>query len=220
MLSMSNTAVASGYGPILGGSPVTMRRLRMPAAAAPSRSREHAEQVAVAAGVVHHRLHPDLPLDHEAPRQRAHPALGPGPVGNVDRVDARLLEQADLLEHRRRIHPLRRHDLDRGDESALRELGAEPGSLRTAGPALDLHAPEAVPPSRREWCRGDTLVHEPDDRRGCGPASSRSSRRRTGRRLRRFAGRSSPCTRARPCRSSGHPPRAGGRRWAGPRAGR
>ena len=38
MLSMSNTAVASGYGPIFGGSPVTMSRLRIPAAAAPSRS--------------------------------------------------------------------------------------------------------------------------------------------------------------------------------------
>ena len=38
ILSMSNTAVESGYGPVRGGSPVMMRMLCRPAAAAPSRS--------------------------------------------------------------------------------------------------------------------------------------------------------------------------------------
>src|SRR5256886_4042748 len=38
--SMSNTAVASGYGPIFGGSPVMIRMLRSPAACAPRMS-EH-----------------------------------------------------------------------------------------------------------------------------------------------------------------------------------
>ena len=36
--STSKTAVASGYGPIFGGSPVMMSRLRSPTADAPSRS--------------------------------------------------------------------------------------------------------------------------------------------------------------------------------------
>ena len=36
--SMSNTAVASGYGPIFGGSPVMISRLRNPIAAAPNKS--------------------------------------------------------------------------------------------------------------------------------------------------------------------------------------
>ncbi len=50
---------------------------------------QHAEQVAVAAGVVHDGFEPDLALDHQRGEQRAHPALRPRPVGNVDRVDAR-----------------------------------------------------------------------------------------------------------------------------------
>ena len=36
--SMSNTAVASGYGPIFGGSPVISSRLCRPNAAQPNRS--------------------------------------------------------------------------------------------------------------------------------------------------------------------------------------
>src|SRR3954469_25915780 len=101
MLSMSNTAVASGYGPILGGSPVTMSRLRMPAAAAPSRSESIPSRLRSGQGVAHARLHSALSLDHQARQERTHPALGPRAVRDVDRIHPRLLEQADLLEHRR-----------------------------------------------------------------------------------------------------------------------
>ena len=38
MLSMSNTAVESGYGPAVGGSPVTISTFLSPPPAAPSRS--------------------------------------------------------------------------------------------------------------------------------------------------------------------------------------
>ena len=118
------------------------------------------------------------------------------------------------------IDALGRHDLDRRDEPALRQLGAEPGAVGERH-RLDRHgrapAPAACPCRTRA---GATRSGRSPRSRGCGRASCRSSRRRTGRRPRPCAGRSSPCTRARPCRSCGRPPRAGGRRWAGRRSAR
>jgi hypothetical protein len=79
--STSNTGVASGYGPIFGGSPVTTSRLRNPIAEAPSRVAQHPEQVAVAARVVDHGLDADLLLDEQRRHQRAHAALRARPSG-------------------------------------------------------------------------------------------------------------------------------------------
>ena len=62
---MSNTAVAFGYGPIFGGSPVMSSRLRSPIGRGAQQVAQHAEQIAIAAAVVRHRLDADLLLDEQ-----------------------------------------------------------------------------------------------------------------------------------------------------------
>ncbi len=87
--------------------------------------RKHAQQVPVAAGVVDNGFEPDLTLNHQRREQRAHAALCPRSVRNVDGVDPGGLELRGLIEHRRRIHALRRHDLHRREKPTFRQLAAD-----------------------------------------------------------------------------------------------
>src|SRR6185369_13664794 len=50
--------------------------------------RLHAEEIAVAARVMNDRLDPYLALHDVGERLRRHPGAGPGPVGDVDRIDS------------------------------------------------------------------------------------------------------------------------------------
>ena len=133
---------------------------------------QHAEEIAVAAGVVHHRLEPHLALDHDRREQRAHPALGPRSIRDVDGVHARRLELPGLLEHRRRVDPLGRHDFHRRDEASLRQLAADVASARRAAP--DPGRRRRAPRGDRVHVAGRDALHEPDDGAdvvGCGAAA-------------------------------------------------
>ena len=57
-----------------------MSTLRRPAGRRAEQIAQHAEHVAVAAGVVEDGLEPDLALDDEGGREHAHAALRPGAV--------------------------------------------------------------------------------------------------------------------------------------------
>ena len=56
------------------------------------------EQVAVAAGIVQHRLDADLLLDLDAQALRAHARAGPRRVGDVDGVDSQPVQQRRALD--------------------------------------------------------------------------------------------------------------------------
>jgi hypothetical protein len=65
MLSMSNTAVASGYGPIFGGSPGDDEKVADPACCSSQQIRQHTEKVPVSTCVMDDGFHPDFVLDHQ-----------------------------------------------------------------------------------------------------------------------------------------------------------
>jgi hypothetical protein len=90
---------------------------------------QHSQQIAVAAGIVNHRLQPDLPLDHEGGQQCSHPALGPRPVRHIHGINAGGLQQPYLVEHGCRINTLGWHDFDCCNELPRGELGPQSRSF-------------------------------------------------------------------------------------------
>ena len=149
--------------------------------------RLHAEQVPVAAGVVKDRFDAGLLLDQDRRRQRAHPRAGARAVGDVHQVDAvDASAAAPARRARRRWKP-------RGGTSstlttkpprasvlAIRDFCSR-GTGGTSGAAARgggrrLRGSSVRPP-------GASDAHRRLDRAGCGPASSRSSRRRGARPL-------------------------------------
>ena len=85
-------------------------------------------QVLVAAGEVDQGVDPDLLLDHDRQRQRAHPHPGHRAVADVDGVRASVLDQLGARQMFRRVETPRRVDLDADDKALvvefLREWGA------------------------------------------------------------------------------------------------
>ena len=96
---------------------------------APIRSRLDGEQVAVAAGVVQHGLDADLLLDLDAQALRAHAGAGAGRVGDVDGVDAELVQQCRALDLFCAVDALGRNDLHQRAELAGGDQRADPGTL-------------------------------------------------------------------------------------------
>ena len=89
-----------------GGSPVMQIRLRTPARVRAQQLRLDAEDVAVAAAEVVHRLDAGLLLDQLAGDLRAHAGAGARTVGNVDAVDARA-RRSGARRRFRATHPRR-----------------------------------------------------------------------------------------------------------------
>ena len=106
-------------------------RLRTPDRVRAQQLGLNAENVAVAAAEVVHRLDAGLLLDQLAGDLGAHAGAGARTVGNVDAIDAVLGTESRAGDFPRRIHAARRQDLDEGDELARRQLGAE---LATSAP--------------------------------------------------------------------------------------
>ena len=124
---------------------------------------QHAEQVAVAAGVVRDRLDAEFLLEQDACQHRAHAALRARTVRDIDGVDPGVTQRPDVGEHARGVDAARRHDLDRGHERAACELRRPPGAI---GKRHRLDACRAA--------RGDC-------RRGGGPGRTGAHRRDLGR---------------------------------------
>ena len=135
--SMSKTAVASGYGPIFGGSPVMIEQVAQSHGGRAEQIAQHAEQIAVAAAVVRDRLDADALLDEQTRHERTHAALRARPVGHVHRIDARDLERGDALEHSRRVDAARRHDLHGRDELVRARSSPPSASARANGTGVD-----------------------------------------------------------------------------------
>ena len=98
-----------------------------------------AEDVAVAAAEVQHRLDARLLLDELAGHLGAHARAGARAVGHVDAVDAVLGAHLGARDLPGGVHAARGQDLHEADELALGQLGAQArlrghGDLR-AGPA-------------------------------------------------------------------------------------
>ena len=133
MASTSNTAVASGYAPMRGGSPVMQIRLRTPAACAPSSSDWMPRMLRSRQQKWIHRLDAGLLLDQLAGDLRAHACAGARTVGDVDAVDARVGAAPRAVDFARSIHTARRQDFDERDELARGQLRARACDFSATG---------------------------------------------------------------------------------------
>ena len=83
----------------------------------------HAEQIAIAAAVVQHRLRFRFRvLHHQRRGHRAHARLRARPVGNVDAIDTRVFQKPDRIQSLPRIAAFRRQHFDRGDKFTRGDL--------------------------------------------------------------------------------------------------
>ena len=92
-----------------------------------------AEHVAVAAGVVQHRLDAGVLLNLDAEALRAHAGRGARRIGHVDGVHAELRQQACAFNLLAAIDALGRNDLHQGDELALLRSASRCASARPSG---------------------------------------------------------------------------------------
>ena len=224
---MSNTAVAFGIRPHLRRVAGDEQQVAQPDRRRAQQVAQHAEQVAVAAAVVRHRLDADLLLDQQ--RSSAARPCGSARAGRRARSPRRRRRAcscADVGEHPRRVDAARRHDLHRRDELACARSSppncerSASGTGSTSGARLrDVaqhrrRATSDAPPAERRAKRAARAAGRPRRSRGCAPASFRSSRRRPSRRPARDAARTSPCTRGSPCTCCARRRRAACRRSA------
>ena len=93
----------------------------------------HAQQIAVPAAVVEHRLDSDALLEQHSDGDRTHAILRARPVRDVHGIDARFLDRVDSGDHGLRIRPFGRRNFDGGDELAVCDLAAP------VGPFLQSH---------------------------------------------------------------------------------
>jgi len=96
----------------------------------PQKVAQHAEQVAIAAAIVNHRLDSDLLLDQDAREQRTHPALRPRPIGHVDRVHTCVAQSRGVAQHFCRVDSAGRNYFHGCDELTTRDFAAPSRSLR------------------------------------------------------------------------------------------
>ena len=146
----SFTTVASGWSPIVSGSPVRQSRLRAPSAHAPSRSAVMRQPVPVAARELHGRLDARL-RDESHAGERRHVRARGGVVRDVRGVD--------VADQRARVLGHRRH------------RRAERGG--TTSPVTANRPDTRMAASRPPVVTGRTPA--PRRRRRCSPAASRSS---------------------------------------------
>src|SRR5678816_2688389 len=71
------------------------------------------------------RFDADLLLDEQTREQGTHAALRSWTVGNVDCIDARILQCSGVVQHLGCIDTTRWHDFDRRNELTARQLTGE-----------------------------------------------------------------------------------------------
>ena len=128
--STSNTAVASGYVPMRGGSPVMQIRFRTPCRVRAQQLRLDAQNIAVAATEMVHGLDARLLLNQLARYLCAHAGAGARPIRHVDAIDAVPCAQLRAFDLARRVHAARRKNLHERHELARRQLRAQLRFLR------------------------------------------------------------------------------------------
>ena len=84
-----------------------------------------AQDVAVAAAEMVHRLNAGVPLDELAGDLRAHAGAGARPIRHVDAIDARLGAELGAGDFLGGVHPARRQDLHESHELPRGQLGAQ-----------------------------------------------------------------------------------------------
>ena len=84
----------------------------------PQNVRHHPEQIPIATAVVEYGFDPDFLLHHYRGGHRAHACLRPGAVGNIDAINACILQQTNRVERLSWIATFRRQHFDSRDKFA------------------------------------------------------------------------------------------------------